>query len=301
MSSRKSPYGNVFVLLMYALLAASYCVYVGLVVWPVRATLLGGLELVVFHIVLAVQQWSLLTVILSDPGTVPLHWGFHVGDSESKRRRYCLMCHVFKPERCHHCSTCNRCVLNMDHHCPWINNCVGFYNRKAFLLTLFYSNLLALMISTGSLPTAYQALLELEYATAWPRLCIIGVEACAAFLLVVVSAFLRFHVRLVLHNLTTIDTLDKSNAHTNYSLGQAPNWRQVFGENPWLWPFPYFGQSGKPVGDGVHWVYAELEYVDSSWTKPIESETPKFHNSSIFNYSGAITSRSEAGSTLSRI
>jgi palmitoyltransferase ZDHHC2/15/20 len=50
-----------------------------------------------------------------------------------------MLCHVFKPERCHHCSVCNRCVLNMDHHCPWINNCVGFFNRKKFLLLLFYS------------------------------------------------------------------------------------------------------------------------------------------------------------------
>ena len=59
-------------------------------------------------------------------------------DNENKRRRYCLMCNVFKPERCHHCSACNRCVLNMDHHCPWINNCVGFWNRKYFLLLLIY-------------------------------------------------------------------------------------------------------------------------------------------------------------------
>ena len=64
--------------------------------------------------------------------------GFYFGDSESKRRRYCLMCNVFKPERCHHCSACNRCVLNMDHHCPWINNCVGFWNRKYFTLLLIY-------------------------------------------------------------------------------------------------------------------------------------------------------------------
>ena len=49
-----------------------------------------------------------------------------------KKRRYCLMCNVFKPERCHHCSACNRCVLNMDHHCPWINNCVGLNNHVFF-------------------------------------------------------------------------------------------------------------------------------------------------------------------------
>ena len=47
--------------------------------------------------------------------------GYFLDDPECKKRRYCLICHIFKPERCHHCSACNRCVLNMDHHCPWIN------------------------------------------------------------------------------------------------------------------------------------------------------------------------------------
>ena len=82
--------------------------------------------------------WSLVKAMETDPGEVPPLWGFYMGDSEAKRRRYCLMCHVFKLERCHHCSACNRCVLNMDHHCPWINNCVGFYNRKFFILLLVY-------------------------------------------------------------------------------------------------------------------------------------------------------------------
>jgi palmitoyltransferase ZDHHC2/15/20 len=73
--------------------------------------------LFVFHLSLLMLLWSFFKTMLTDPGVVPPLWGFYMGDSENKRRRYCLMCHVFKPERCHHCSACNRCVLNMDHHC----------------------------------------------------------------------------------------------------------------------------------------------------------------------------------------
>lgn len=43
----------------------------------------------------------------TDPGTVPSHWGFYVGE-ESKRRRYCRVCNVWKPDRTHHCSSCAR-------------------------------------------------------------------------------------------------------------------------------------------------------------------------------------------------
>jgi hypothetical protein len=31
------------------------------------------------------------------------------------------------------------------------------------------------------------------------------------------------------------------------------NWEQIFGTNPWLWPFPIFLGSGKPFGDGIYW------------------------------------------------
>lgn len=62
-----------------------------------------------------------------------------MNEPENRRKRYCLICHLFKPERCHHCSTCGSCMLGMDHHCPWLATCVGYYNRKFFMLTLFYS------------------------------------------------------------------------------------------------------------------------------------------------------------------
>ena len=107
--------------------------------------------------------WSLCTSFLTDPGKVPLYWvkklkkGFFLDDPEHKKRRYCLICHIFKPERTHHCSTCNRCVLNMDHHvililkCPWINNCIGFYNRKFFILMLFYCFLSSFLFLIGGI------------------------------------------------------------------------------------------------------------------------------------------------------
>jgi len=147
----------------------------------------------------------------TDPGQVPVFWGFHLGDPENKRRRYCLMCNVFKPERCHHCSMCNRCVLNMDHHCPWINNCVGFWNRKYFMLLLIYVlSTTYFVLGTMAIET-YEAGLWFyknffqTYSFRYPdmkadltrhsqiALCffLIGIVAC------LMTAFLRFHISLV--------------------------------------------------------------------------------------------------------
>lgn len=74
-------------------------------------------SLILFHVLFTLLMWSFIHSSISEPGVVPPYWGFYMGDSEYKRKRYCLLCHVFKPDRCHHCSICNRCVLNMDHHC----------------------------------------------------------------------------------------------------------------------------------------------------------------------------------------
>ena len=55
--------------------------------------------LAVFHFFFIMLVWSLLRSIFSDPGRVPIYWGFFAEEAENRKRRYCLLCHSFKPER----------------------------------------------------------------------------------------------------------------------------------------------------------------------------------------------------------
>ena len=173
------------------------------------------------------------------------------------------MCNVFKPERCHHCSACNRCVLNMDHHCPWINNCVGFWNRKFFLLLLVY---VLIITYTTFFTMGYDFYAALKWGFNYrfidrndvrlKRNCIIMLSFLFnAIICVLMTAFLKFHIKLATENKTTIENLDKQGLEykSKYDIGLKDNWRQIFGSNPWLWAFPIFMGSGKPIGDGIYW------------------------------------------------
>ena len=78
---------------------------------------------------------------------------------------------------------------------------------------------------------------------------------------VLMTMFLKFHINLGLTNKTTIENLDKKGKDyvSMYDVGSTLNWQQIFGQNKWLWPFPVYMGSGKPLGDGIYWPMNKAE------------------------------------------
>jgi len=199
----------------------------------------------------------------TNPGTTPVYWGFHIGDEDFKKKRYCLLCQVFKPERTHHCSICNLCILNMDHHCPWVDNCIGFYNKKFFIQLLCYFLLISLGLCITYLPYSID-IIKLIYKIYKKEILDKTIENKYYFYLInnilligfsiIDFNFLRFHIKLIKSNLTTIETLDNElMQNKKYDMGLEINFKQIFGENKLLWFLPINLPSGYPVGDGLTW------------------------------------------------
>ena len=69
--------------------------------------------------------------------------------------------------------------------------------------------------------------------------------------------FLRFHLKLISSNKTTIENLDHlkkiEDYKSVYDINPDVNFYQVFGVNKFMWPFPIYLNSGKPLGDGLFW------------------------------------------------
>jgi len=163
--------------------------------------------------------WCIIITNTTSPGSIPLYWGFYIGDAEQKKKRYCLMCNVFKPERCHHCSVCNICVLNMDHHCPWLNNCIGFFNRKFFIQMLFYLNVSVVYLICINAKKAYKLTKNIinnnvsinnDLSSDLGFILLYFIDLCAGGILI---SFFRFHLKIVLENKTTIETIDHKGEH----------------------------------------------------------------------------------------
>ncbi|KAJ1476099.1 DHHC palmitoyltransferase-domain-containing protein [Baffinella frigidus] len=210
-------------------------------------------ELIPFHILLFLLVTSYLQCALLDPGTVPQKWhDAIVASSERSKHRICGKSQMFKPPRSHFDSITQRLVLNMDHFCPWVVNCVGFYNRKFFILFLFWTMMSCLyfivaMVCRGTV--SLQSLILSPDGRTTPLKFMAFIFDCS--LCVAVAGFLGFHVKMVLYNQTTIeaDALE-------FDVGWRRNVTSVFGDDPRLWLLPVYGDGPKDIHsthDGVHW------------------------------------------------
>ena len=221
------------------------------------------LRIIFFNILIILLAGALYRTSKTNPGTTPVYWGFHIGDEDFKKKRYCLLCQVFKPERTHHCSICNLCILNMDHHCPWVDNCIGFYNKKFFIQLLCYFFLISFCLCISYIPYSIE-IIKLLYQMYKKEIVDKQIENRYYFYLinnilligfsVVDFNFLRFHIKLIRSNLTTIETLDNElMQNKKYDMGLEVNFKQIFGENKLLWFLPINLPSGYPIGDGLTW------------------------------------------------
>ena len=257
---KKTIHGEFFV--AFASILLCYVSYIFIFQQMTPFSFKSFIIIIFYIIIITLMFWAYITVMKAPAGSIPLYWGFYIGDDDEKRKRYCLICNAFKPERSKHCSICNECVLNMDHHCPWVNNCIGFFNRKYFMQFIFYveiSFIYNFIFSFIYLIQKFKLVKEekmsyIYYSFLWINCLAIGV---ATFLF---GKFVLYHINLVITNSSTIENLDKENKdkYAKFCLSKKENIEQVVGKNKLYWLLPIISEEAKPEGDGLLWKTREI-------------------------------------------
>jgi len=185
--------------------------------------------------------------------------------------RFCRMCKVWKPDRCHHCSSCNRCILRMDHHCPWFSECIGFRNHKFFIQFLGYSALFCIIIilvtgwaNYGFFISETLPMDEFSFHVLFAFIMSVIFGLC----LTVFSIFTDYQL---LKNLTTIESYEsqsyryRQNSHTLgnlFDIGARRNWGSIMGDSvlEWLLPIRKISVRGSLYNDGLRYEVNERLY-----------------------------------------
>ena len=288
----KKYYGKLLIFIIFIVISIEYYCYVFEIMiksmnqknFHLILTLL-----IVFHILLLLLLMAFISTMRTNPGEIPLYWGFYIGDDDYKRKRYCLICNAFKPERSHHCSVCNICVLNMDHHCPWVDNCIGFYNRKFFMQLLLFVVLLTIYVDISEFYFIVNLTIALfkqhiKYSQIARTMLVIFAYLAIFIFSIIITNFFKFHIGLVLKNSTTIESLDQEQQKDfqKFNLSPRENWEQVFGCDSLLWFIPFPTKRGRPDGDGLSWRTNE-NTLDSN-IKVEESNIKKYGSNFDTNY-----------------
>ena len=253
---QKKIHGEFFVTVAVILLLFEAYLFLFLTIPP---TSFNNLIIDFFYLIIFIMVfWSYIIVIRTPAGSIPLYWGFYIGDNDEKRKRYCLICNAFKPERSKHCSICNTCVLNMDHHCPWVNNCIGFFNRKYFMQFIFYLEILFIyhfVFSSFYLYNEFKIVINTKNTNYFGFVLIFINYIPTIIITFLFGKFVIYHIKLVMNSSSTIESLDTENKdkYKKFCLSKKENFEQVFGKNILYWFLPVNVEQAKPVGDGLLW------------------------------------------------
>lgn len=174
-----------------------------------------------------------------------------------------------KPERAHHCKVCKTCVLKYDHHCPWINQCVGLGNERYFILFMLWFAFGTALYTAGGWSLAVDVVWGSEswpYTLAPPVVFLI-VFIMAAVMGLVVFILALWHIYLVAHGETSVESQDMAHYRTMakerdqafvnvYNLGWLRNLQLFFNVGPGM-SYPYYTlllpRRIEPYSDGWYW------------------------------------------------
>ncbi|GAB7359674.1 hypothetical protein MBLNU230_g6853t1 [Neophaeotheca triangularis] len=118
---------------------------------------------------------------------------------------WCNTCHIWKPDRSHHCSDVGRCCAMMDHFCPWVGGVVAEHSLKFFVQFVAYAALF----------TAYATILLAFFVAetrsntggVWNVHWVVGLGLAAFFLLFTLGMTLMT-LQNIMKGVTTIENLD---------------------------------------------------------------------------------------------
>ncbi|RDD41690.1 Palmitoyltransferase ZDHHC2 [Trichoplax sp. H2] len=266
------PVGFIQALLIWSYYAYLFIICFGGYVHPIALKVIFA---VLYNILFFLLQWSYLKCILTEHQNVPESFELtadeclSLNDSKEEQQRvteelstklpvhcrdreklvrWCPMCNIVKPDRCHHCSICNKCIMKMDHHCPWVNNCVGFANYKYFLVFLFHACLLTFYLAFSVLPYFIIAWNDRNSPIA-DKIQIIFLFIMSAAFGVSVCVLLLYHIALVANNRSTLEAsrhtvFDYGIDANGFFIGYKNNFMEVFGKKKWLWCLPVWTSVG---------------------------------------------------------
>ncbi|OCT81250.1 hypothetical protein XELAEV_18028067mg [Xenopus laevis] len=240
-------FGKIMLVLFISLLAGCYYIFVvELCIFTVQLLEAKITFLVIFHLLFLLCVWSYLRTVMTPPAVPPAKFRLSESDKQRYLRafRYCDICQLLKPERCHHCPVCDICILKLDHHCVFLNNCVGFSNYKSFLLCVVYALLLCLFTSAVSL---YGSILfwTHQLPNTQSKVPIIVLFSLSTLCCVMLLLLLGIHCHWAVDNITSREG-ESGTWNERYDLGLSKNLRQVFGDEKKYWFLPVFSS----LGDG---------------------------------------------------